>query len=140
MKEFAKKCLFLSCGWACKSSSFFRFLRLESDIQITIPFYHAVSDEYLPHLHHIVPYKNCDQFRKDICFFVSNFSLIGIPELLAFMRGEEELPPSPMLITFDDGLSEFYENALPILEEFNVPAAVFVNSGFLDNKHLFYRH
>ncbi len=140
MKGFLKKCLFLGSGLIYRSRSIFTQLRLNSGIQITIPFYHAVSDEHIPHLKYIIPYKNLAQFREDILFFSTNYSIIGIPELLDHLLDGHVLPPSPLLITFDDGLKEFYENAMPILEEYGATAALFINSGFMDNKKMFYRH
>jgi peptidoglycan/xylan/chitin deacetylase (PgdA/CDA1 family) len=43
-------------------------------------------------------------------------------------------------LTFDDGLSEVYHTVMPILIEKGVPATVFVNSQFVDNRDLFYRY
>lgn len=39
------------------------------------------------------------------------------------------LPPSSIGVTFDDGYLDVLENALPILEKFDIPATVFVVSG-----------
>ncbi|PIZ06180.1 MAG: polysaccharide deacetylase, partial [Flavobacteriales bacterium CG_4_10_14_0_8_um_filter_32_5] len=43
-------------------------------------------------------------------------------------------------LTFDDGLSEFYHVVAPILLEKKIPATVFLNSNFIDNKALFFRY
>lgn len=42
--------------------------------------------------------------------------------------------PSPLLVvvTFDDGLRDFYTTAYPILERFGFKATVFLTSGFID--------
>lgn len=130
-----------NCGrFICGSEHIFKKILTRSGIQITIPFYHAVSDLDIPHLKHIINYKSISQFRGDLEFFSSYFTFIGIPELYAYLEGINSLPPNPMLITFDDGLKEFHKNAMQILEEYNAPAALFINSGFLDNKDMFYRH
>ena len=135
------KIVLANCGrHICSSEHIFRKILTKSGIQITIPFYHAVSDLDIPHLKHVVNYKSISQFRSDLEFFSDNFTFIGIPELYAYLEGEQNLPQNPMLITFDDGLKEFYKNAMQILEEYNAPAALFINSGFLDNKDMFYRH
>jgi peptidoglycan/xylan/chitin deacetylase (PgdA/CDA1 family) len=49
--------------------------------------------------------------------------------LLAGLEGTE-LPPNPVLITFDDGYRSCREIALPILEGFGVPAAFFIATEF----------
>ena len=38
-------------------------------------------------------------------------------------------------ITFDDGLRSFYTQALPILEAHDIPATVFVNPAFVDDRN-----
>jgi len=38
--------------------------------------------------------------------------------------------PGAVAVTFDDGFENFLEHALPVLEEFRVPATVFVVSGY----------
>jgi peptidoglycan/xylan/chitin deacetylase (PgdA/CDA1 family) len=45
-----------------------------------------------------------------------------------------------MLLSFDDGLREFYEVIAPVLHRKGIPAICFLNSGFLDNQDLFYRY
>ncbi|WP_262708643.1 polysaccharide deacetylase family protein [Natronoflexus pectinivorans] len=42
-------------------------------------------------------------------------------------------------LTFDDGLSEIYHETIPILEKKGIPATIFLNTGFIDNKKMFYR-
>ncbi|MCO6499562.1 MAG: polysaccharide deacetylase family protein [Vicingus serpentipes] len=60
-------------------------------------------------------------------------------ELLQIKNGEKELTKNSFHLTFDDGLSEFYHVAAPILKSYGVPATVFLNSDFIDNKNMFYR-
>lgn len=43
-------------------------------------------------------------------------------------RGERELPENSILLTFDNGLREQYENAWPILYRLGIPAVFFVNT------------
>jgi len=51
-------------------------------------------------------------------------------ELYAGLRGEIELPPKPVLITFDDGYLDNYTNAYPILKKYNLRATIFVIPSF----------
>ena len=56
------------------------------------------------------------------------FDFIGQKEILEALEGKGSLPERSCLITFDDGLSSQYKNALPLLKELKVPAIFFVNA------------
>lgn len=43
-----------------------------------------------------------------------------------------------MAITFDDGYADNLHNALPILEEHNVPATIFITAGYVGQNKSFY--
>lgn len=43
-----------------------------------------------------------------------------------------ELPERGICVTFDDGYADNLLHALPVLQRWNIPATVFVSSGFLD--------
>lgn len=47
------------------------------------------------------------------------------------LRGEQPLPESPVLVTFDDGYADFTEYALPALETHGLTGTLFVTSGWL---------
>ncbi|MBD3225142.1 MAG: polysaccharide deacetylase family protein [Caldithrix sp.] len=44
---------------------------------------------------------------------------------------DEDIPPKPIVITFDDGYQSVYENALPILDAFGFKAVIFVPTFFI---------
>lgn len=54
-------------------------------------------------------------------------------ELYAGLNGEIELPPKPVLITFDDGYIDNYTNAFPILKKYGLRATIFVIPSFTDS-------
>ncbi|MYM62035.1 polysaccharide deacetylase family protein [Pseudomaricurvus sp. HS19] len=59
------------------------------------------------------------------------FTPLGLAEALQ-LREEGRLPRNAVCVTFDDGYADNYKNALPILERWDIPASVFVSTGFLN--------
>lgn len=100
--------------------------------------YHVVSDTRLPHVENLYNYRNIEQFNQDLDFFQRHFHLIGLKDLLLWLKEKKPLPESSMLITFDDGFKEIYEIVLPAMEQRNLTATVFLTTNFLDNKELGY--
>ena len=68
----------------------------------------------------------------DICRWVkSMFSVLPLDEALQRMK-RRTLPERALAITFDDGYADNRQVAMPVLNEFGLPATVFVATGFLD--------
>lgn len=51
---------------------------------------------------------------------------LSLADVHGIMTGTRPLPPRPVVITFDDGYASVLELALPVLERYALPAAVFV--------------
>jgi peptidoglycan/xylan/chitin deacetylase (PgdA/CDA1 family) len=103
-------------------------------------FYHTVSDEYLPHIHPIYTPKKIAEFEQDLDFLMRHFQAIDIETVKDYVLNGKKLEKPSFHLTFDDGLREVYHIILPILERKNIPATVFVNPAFIDNRKIFHRH
>ena len=104
-----------------------------------IPVYHTVSDEHLPHLKHIIHYKNIKDFEKDLDFTLKHFQFVNWDEFKDLQTGNFKPKKKIALLTFDDGLREFYDVVAPILERKGIYAINFINPKFIDNKELMFR-
>jgi len=104
------------------------------------PFYHTVSDEYLPHIHPLYTPKNRSEFTKDIDFLSRHFEPVSTDTVYSYVNRNKSPLKNVFHLSFDDGLRGVYEIILPLLYQKGIPAAVFINTGFVDNKDLFYRH
>jgi peptidoglycan/xylan/chitin deacetylase (PgdA/CDA1 family) len=104
-----------------------------------IPVYHAVSNYHLPHLKNIINYKNEKEFEKDLDILSKNFQFVNWDEFKDFINGTFKPKKKICLLTFDDGLSEFYDVVVPILERKGIYAINFINPKFIDNTDLMYR-
>ena len=118
----------------------FSFLQRTCSTKLVIVYYHVVNDEDVPHIRHLYKYKRTLQFVEDLEFLLRHYAPIGLPDLIHQANKMDPFPAPSFLLTFDDGLREFYDVISPILAEKGIPATVFVSSAFLDNRELFYKH
>lgn len=73
-----------------------------------------------------------DEFTNQMKFLATNgFNAISFDTLYAFLKGDTNLPPKPVIITFDDGYEDFYLNAYPILRQFGLRSVVFIPTGLV---------
>ncbi len=69
-----------------------------------------------------------EQFRVQLDHLGSLADFVGPDDLRAALRHERPLPQRAWLVTFDDGLREQYEHALPVLDQMGIPAFFFANT------------
>lgn len=59
-----------------------------------------------------------DRFRRQLDHIQSHYTPVSIENLLDALQSEEaELPPNPILLTFDDGYNDHFSNVFPLLDE-----------------------
>ena len=63
----------------------------------------------------------------------NNYNPSRIDDVLAAQKAHEPLPLKTILLTFDGTDITFLHNALPLLQKHNLPYAVFISPGMLDN-------
>jgi len=61
------------------------------------------------------------------------FEVWSLSRILAARNESQPVPQNVFAVTFDDGYENNLIHALPILEEFNVPATIYVATAFLDS-------
>jgi len=67
-----------------------------------------------------------DQFRKHLCYIKKNFSTFKVSELVSARKLNGFYPEKSVAVTIDDGYEDFYHFALPLLQEYDIPATIFV--------------
>lgn len=73
-----------------------------------------------------------ETFRWQMRLLARYFNVLTLPEAIARL-GAGRLPPRAVCITFDDGYRSTHDLALPVLNEFGLPATVFVSTAYLDS-------
>lgn len=93
----------------------------------TILMYHAVGRHH--HSLSITP----EEFERQMRYLVeSGFSFLRSTDL----RGNNVNLSKSVLITFDDGLSELYEYAVPVLKKYQIPAVFFIPTGLVGEAYI----
>ena len=108
--------------------------------RLLILVYHAVCDVVPVHLRHLYHPRSVQTFTEDLDYLLAHYDPIDLQRLKEIALSGEKQVKNSFFISFDDGLSEFYATAAPILLKKGVPATGFLNTAFIDNKDLFYRY
>lgn len=116
-----------------------RWLVQLSGMYFILPFYHIVSDQKPAHVQHLYPIRTIKRFEEDLLFFLSHFEAVTPTKFLQRMRTTSDFQKPFFLISFDDGFSEVFRFAIPIMEKYGLKCICFINTNFIDNKSLFYR-
>jgi len=62
-------------------------------------------------------------------------TVIGMQDLLAWKRGEKNIPPRCAVITFDDGWKSQYDVAWPIMKKYGYPLTMFIYTEGVQGGH-----
>jgi peptidoglycan/xylan/chitin deacetylase (PgdA/CDA1 family) len=95
-------------------------------MKLSIVTYHYVRDfrcSRFPNLKGL----EIDQFREQIAYIKQHYKVISGDELLAAAEAGswDALPPSALLLTFDDGYLDHFTQVFPILRRANIPGCFF---------------
>jgi len=111
----------------------FRLLRKK---RIRILLYHRVCD--LPEEAGFVFYVTTEAFSQQMEFLSRNgFNVMTLDELTDYRDKYKKLPPKSIIITFDDGYSDNYVNAFPILQRYNLKATFFIATAYINSQNIF---
>lgn len=74
-----------------------------------------------------------ENFREQMTYLAENgYTPIDLYQLSAAVTSQMELPEKPVILTFDDGYLDNYENAFPILQELGFVGTFFVITDLAD--------
>lgn len=73
-----------------------------------------------------------NRFQRDIAAIDRKYDIVSLSKILEGGNEDSE----QIALTFDDGFRNFYTDVYPVLDEFDVPATVFVSSTFIGDQNL----
>jgi len=78
------------------------------------------------------------RFRSQLGgLLAGGFRFWPLSKVLDYQAAGQSIPPRTIVVTFDDGYESVYTNAWPVLRKLNIPATVFVSTGYLDGEDPF---
>jgi peptidoglycan/xylan/chitin deacetylase (PgdA/CDA1 family) len=83
--------------------------------------YHGVCKK--DHLRYNASFVTLDTFRKHLEFYKKHFNIVSLDD---YYNGKLDPGRFNVCLTFDDGLANNHEYVLPLLEEYQAPAAFFI--------------
>jgi peptidoglycan/xylan/chitin deacetylase (PgdA/CDA1 family) len=74
-----------------------------------------------------------EQFTEHLHFLDRHFLFADLDELVRSLITREFPSDLTAVVTFDDGLQNFYDNAFPVINETGIPIANYITTGVLDS-------
>jgi peptidoglycan/xylan/chitin deacetylase (PgdA/CDA1 family) len=93
--------------------------------------YHHVDYDHTSERYNVHPERFAEQMEA---LTEWGYTAITITELIEAITDGGELPPRPIVITFDDGHLSVYKNAFPIMQEYGFPGVTYVVANWLKAK------
>jgi peptidoglycan/xylan/chitin deacetylase (PgdA/CDA1 family) len=77
-------------------------------------------------------------FKKQMEYFYRNYEILPLDRLVQYIKQGKPLPEKAVVITFDDGYKDNYLYAYPILKKYHIPATIFLTTGHIGSRKLFW--
>jgi peptidoglycan/xylan/chitin deacetylase (PgdA/CDA1 family) len=107
----------------------FPFIKRRKHSSFQILQYHRTNDQK-DQIFSGVPVKVFEKQMEGLSRYYNVYPL----EELVERAIRKEIPPRAVAITFDDGYRDTYDNAFPILKQFNLPATIFLTTGAIESQ------
>lgn len=123
----------------CHARFFDLILKRIGNTRYLVLMYHRVlptSEE--SHLHQKGMYVTVDTFERHLQFLKRHFELGSVQDLVGGCKPAREGQRPLCILTFDDGWSDFYDYAYPLLKRHEVPALVFLPTDYIGTGRRFW--
>jgi peptidoglycan/xylan/chitin deacetylase (PgdA/CDA1 family) len=88
--------------------------------------YHSIVDEPELTRNTIGISQSRRHFEAHMRTLVERFKVVTLDDIAQFAQARRPLPPRAVAVTFDDGFADNYDDALPVLTRYGIPATFYV--------------
>lgn len=110
------------------------------NLGVFAPFQWAIREKVLILMYHRFssethPYKiSAEEFDAHLEYLGKHNRVIALSQAVEYLQNGKTLPSNATVITIDDGYSDAYEIAFPLLKKHRMPATIYAVTDFLDGK------
>ena len=109
-------------------------------LDLRLVYYHGVGPGRAPCFRYLSDEVPRDDFAYHLDYLMNNYRMLSLRDAVDEMVKGKHSPKPICSISFDDGLSSVYTEALPLLRERNLPATVFLNTASVGNGYMTWLH
>lgn len=73
-------------------------------------------------------------FELQVRLLKKHFHIVSMSDVGRMLTAGQDIPNNTAVITIDDGYSDFFQYAYPILKRYSLPATLYVTTGFVDRE------
>ena len=128
-KELVRRVLSLAVvrlGWCAAAR------RLAPKRGTIILYGHRISEDDEGYLPGIAP----TLLERQIRYLRKHYEFISLSRLIDGLAGHQPAPHRSIVLTFDDGFADNYDQGLPIFKRYNIPATIFLTTGCISSGRL----
>jgi len=107
---------------------------------VTAIFYHSFTAAPEPHITPLYRCKSPRDLERDLIYLKYRFECVTHDDIVAHREDGRTLPANAASVSFDDGFTECFTVARPLLLAHGVRATFFVCRNFIDNAALMHRN
>ncbi len=104
-------------------------------LQVPILLYHRVGGAKYPWIHPSITPRD---FEHQLIYLCQRYEVLSLDKIGRYIQERKPLPQKAAVVSFDDGYKDNYTCAYPILKKYNVPATIFLATGYIGSGNLFW--
>ncbi|MBU0701854.1 polysaccharide deacetylase family protein [bacterium] len=105
--------------------------------KVTILCYHRViEDKQIKDYYRPAVAVSVSAFERQMGVLQERYKIISLDDAVCLLQKRKSLENDYMVVTFDDGYADNYENAFLVLKKYNLPATIFLSTDYIDSNKM----